>query len=235
MTQTAPRADSPPTAGPDPRPAPSGRWAWVCGVVGRHRRDRGGRPGRLRDRPGRRSGAGRRLHDHQPAPGGTGQLGQGDARHGRQARAAGDHRARGAGAVRAGGSVGAASGVRRRAGVRGDRRDRSDRRADRRPVLDPGGRADGSRSVRRVSAAPAAGGPALSLVGGGNRSGSGDRGPGPPHLPDLDRRRRSRRDGRGRGWSLPGGHRGRGRGGPFAVPAADPDASRPGARRRRAR
>ena len=34
MTQTAPRAESPPTAGPDPRPAPGGRWAWLCGVVG---------------------------------------------------------------------------------------------------------------------------------------------------------------------------------------------------------
>ena len=34
MTQTAPRAESPPTAGPDPRLAPSDRWAWLCGVVG---------------------------------------------------------------------------------------------------------------------------------------------------------------------------------------------------------
>ena len=196
---------------------------------GRHRRDRGGRPGRVRDRSGRRSGAGCRFHDHQPAPGGSGQLGQGNPRHGRQARAAGDHRARRAGAVRAGGSLGAAPGVRRRAGVRGDRRGRVDRRPDRRPVLAPGGRADGSRPVRRVPAAPVAGGPALSLVGGGHRSGSGDRRPGPAHLPDLDRGRGGRRDGRGGGRSVPGGYRGRCRGGPFAVPAADPDPSRPGA------
>ena len=201
---------------------------------GWHRRDRGGRPGRVRDRSGWRPGAGRRFHDHQPAPGRNGQLGQGNARHSRQARAAGDHRARRAGAVRAGRSVGAASGVRWRAGVRGDRRGRVDRRADRWPVIGPGGRPDDSRSARRVSAAPVPGGQALSLVGGGHRAGSGDRGAGPAHLPDLDRRRRCRRDGRRRGGSHPGGHRGRRRGRPFAVPAADPDASRPDPRRHRA-
>ena len=34
MTQTAPRAESPPVAGPGPRAFPTGRWAEVCGVVG---------------------------------------------------------------------------------------------------------------------------------------------------------------------------------------------------------
>ncbi len=34
MTQTAPRAESPPAAGPDPRTFPTGRWAEVCGVIG---------------------------------------------------------------------------------------------------------------------------------------------------------------------------------------------------------
>ncbi|HEY5978453.1 MAG TPA: molybdopterin-dependent oxidoreductase [Microlunatus sp.] len=34
MTQTAPRAESPPTTRPGTRPSPARGWAWLCGVVG---------------------------------------------------------------------------------------------------------------------------------------------------------------------------------------------------------
>ncbi len=196
---------------------------------GRHHRDRRGRPGRLRRRSGWCPGAGRRFHDHQPAPGGAGQLGQGNPRHGRQARAARDHHARRAGAVRAGGPVGAAPGVRRRSRVRRHRGRGPDRRADQRSVLDPRDRPHHPRSARRVSAAAGSGDPVGSLVRSGRRPESGRSGPGSSHLPDLDRSRRGRRDGRGCGRTPPGGHRGCRRGSPFAVPAADPDPSRPGA------
>ena len=234
MTQTAPRAESPPTAGPDPRLAPSGRWAWLCGVVG-----------------GIAGIAVADLVAFAIAPAGApvpavgsmiiNLLPAGLVNWGKETLGTADkpvllviivlgvlalcglagrleqRRAYGGGLVFA-----AIAAVGLIAVLTGGQ---SSIRAIVPTVL---GLFAGYLLLRLLVAR------LCRWSAGGHRARSGDRGPGPAHLPDLDRCRGGRRDGRGRGRSHPGGHRGRCRGRPFAVPAADPDPSRPGARRCRA-